>query len=1854
MPIEQKSYDSTIMGGIPYYDDFNQQKKFLKILFKPGLPVQARELSQAQTILQNQIERLGSNIFRNGSVVLGGGISTITANFIRLQSELPLATLKRMVNQKVRVTKGDGTNVDAIVCGYADKSSLANDEYQILFIKYTTVGEFEPSETFFTIGLGNIGVSNSVLSDSVTPGSGSVETFVTVDQGVFYVDGYFCLADAQSAAATTENTDLGYRTFLGTNSSVGFNARKTVVDTELDTTLRDPSFGFNNFNAPGADRFKIDLVLESRSVSGTATDSNSFTIDDPTDFFELVRIINGKVTKKIKYPDLAELEKTLARRTFDESGNYTVNPFEIEVGTHEEIFGVVDESKFGVRISPGKAYVSGFEFETIAPTLLTIDKGNSTLTSTRNYNLGQGSFFRLKGAVRSINSDGLDSTPDIQGMTLDGYINNTSTFFTDGNRVDLEDAQGNVIGSCTPTHFMFGNERVDAPGRLYFHTKTMTGKDASIRKLVAKDINDNEIFGVSCDFSGSGEDAIVTSSSKRIVDISSSGSVNNIVNPTRITVVKPFRGTTDANGVVGFTSGVGSKDFLASIGEDTNNAQVRPVAIVNVTNSGPGSGSTSDLVLVRPILSSSINNSVSSISLNFGSNLASRDVTCFLPMSFESKNNIRKKTLSGDQTATVNTAQELVTQNSVTLGLPDVFQIKTVRESNTNLDVTSKFELNTGQDDFNYNNASIRLIDPGDPDIDRTSEFVVTFNRFLHSGEGPFTKDSYSGIKSDELYKIGNEQLSPLDVLDFRPILDSSGNYNQGTGEPNLIPFDSRAVESFVTVSTFLPRIDSVVLTASRQIVVVSGIPDDNPQPPRISSGDLELYRIRVNGADSDSQTLQVEYIDNQRFTMSDINTLDERTTDDFVENYKKNLRQGMVARGNARFLDSVVNEDDVYIDDLVGYENIDVVDSKVNVAFDPIKNTLRPAFKTTTLQNFTFGEEIGTSGTTFSTDGIALVNFTEPAPEYISQTLSNNPVSSVDINPFGINDYLGSIKLTPHRAKYWSESRKARVVSNIRGELNAYENELESYDGQGRRLGFGTVWKDWEVFWCGIEDREREIAQTNSSSRIYKAPKKSATIKRILSEKVRKTISGRVIDLSIKPYLDSFTLRGVVEGVLPGATYNLFFDGVQQNLSTQPYQASTGPTAGGGTFDFTTVIPADTYTIGKKLVRVVSGSLDDSVIGCDSSADAIYYGEGRPNTELFGDTLIRPVTVRRKASDVNETSDEYYSDVFEQSSATIVNALNPVSQTFNVDAEFYPSGLFLHDIRLWFTKKDKDVTLRIHPTRAGNPLTSVVMPFSEITEITKEATLNTSSTGLALEVSDDTATRFKFTTPVFLPAGEYSISISTNDTETNVITYDETSGDAPIKPSSMLRLYLPQNDGSVVGYTDQYLAMKVSKCAFETSSSSNQKTFVLQGTAASGTATDALFISSNPPINSNQPVSYNFNFNSPSGSIQGVPNSTIESLSLGGRQTTGENPFLTFSLQSDGDVCSVIDTESVAAFLPVADVNGGNQVSGELSNEADLASDNHFRYYSKVVESDSFLSGIVISVDGLFRGLEDLRAFVRTARGDENIFDNDFIEVLNGGPAEAGSTDPAITFDPNIASNTFFVRLDQADQLFQRYQIKIVGVRDAAQTGFNAIIPEINFLGAAPVRSASAFIADAGSNGSQGDSVSSVVKTGTILPVLGNGDALNENYLNNGEYLLCNGQEVSKSTYANLFTFAVQSGWAENDAGSLFALPNLKGRTLVGAGIGTNNDGTGLLTERTFNTLIGNENAPGGADITVTNVTTQDEGTDGTESDPLAVRVKRTPNTTSTTNDPISATSSGGGSTNLQPSLVVNYIIKT
>ena len=58
----------------PYFDDFQSQDDFYRVLFRPGFAVQARELTSLQTILQNQIEQFGNHMFKEGTIVIPGSV----------------------------------------------------------------------------------------------------------------------------------------------------------------------------------------------------------------------------------------------------------------------------------------------------------------------------------------------------------------------------------------------------------------------------------------------------------------------------------------------------------------------------------------------------------------------------------------------------------------------------------------------------------------------------------------------------------------------------------------------------------------------------------------------------------------------------------------------------------------------------------------------------------------------------------------------------------------------------------------------------------------------------------------------------------------------------------------------------------------------------------------------------------------------------------------------------------------------------------------------------------------------------------------------------------------------------------------------------------------------------------------------------------------------------------------------------------------------------------------------------------------------------------------------------------------------------------------------------------------------------------------------------------------------------------------------------------------------------------------------------------------------------------------------------------------------------------------------------
>ena len=74
----------------PYYDDFSESKNFHKVLFRAGRPVQARELTQSQSLLQNQVQRFGDHMFKEGSIVNGAETDIdMDVEFVKVEATNP-------------------------------------------------------------------------------------------------------------------------------------------------------------------------------------------------------------------------------------------------------------------------------------------------------------------------------------------------------------------------------------------------------------------------------------------------------------------------------------------------------------------------------------------------------------------------------------------------------------------------------------------------------------------------------------------------------------------------------------------------------------------------------------------------------------------------------------------------------------------------------------------------------------------------------------------------------------------------------------------------------------------------------------------------------------------------------------------------------------------------------------------------------------------------------------------------------------------------------------------------------------------------------------------------------------------------------------------------------------------------------------------------------------------------------------------------------------------------------------------------------------------------------------------------------------------------------------------------------------------------------------------------------------------------------------------------------------------------------------------------------------------------------------------------------------------------------------
>ena len=292
---------------ITYKDDFIDSDNYHRILFNSGKALQSRELTQMQTIIQEEIARFGSNIFVEGGVVNGSGFTVNNKyEFIKLAvGQLPSATGSELIG--VEFTE-NSTGVKFKILEVVTAASTGDAD--TLYVQYTNTSGGTSGST--PVRVNNAATltaptfSNMSVASSNAAGSG---TQVSIGAGSFFVQGHFVFAKAQTIIASYYSSTP---TLI-----MGFKIDEEVVSITDDTALYDNQGAVPNTAAPGADRYRIKLTL-----------INQANITSGQNFVYLFKLFNGNISDEVRKDNsYSTINDVMALRTKEESGNYLVKDF---------------------------------------------------------------------------------------------------------------------------------------------------------------------------------------------------------------------------------------------------------------------------------------------------------------------------------------------------------------------------------------------------------------------------------------------------------------------------------------------------------------------------------------------------------------------------------------------------------------------------------------------------------------------------------------------------------------------------------------------------------------------------------------------------------------------------------------------------------------------------------------------------------------------------------------------------------------------------------------------------------------------------------------------------------------------------------------------------------------------------------------------------------------------------------------------------------------------------------------------------------------------------------------------------------------------------------------------------------------------------------------------------------------------------------------------------------------------------------------------------------------------------------------------------------------------------------------
>lgn len=912
----------------PYFDDFNITNQFHRVLFKPSYAVQARELTQMQTILQNQIEQFGDNIFKEGSIIKGCNFTELSdLNYVKLTDVTGFDPTQYVgftdtvtisgvdyVRDNTYELEGVVTGVRATVVAATRGFETRNPDLNTFFINYKTTSSgnkvFQAGERLriYKVSVYEQGTSinrdaTEVLTDktiNVTTFAGAVGNSFGLKSapGIIFQKGHFLYAEEQLVIVSKY-------TNVPNSVSIGYTVQERVINAFQDSSLYDNANGSFNQNAPGADRLKLIPILTALPTSEADAD---------TTFFTLTRYVNGNAVLLRDVSQYNILGEEMARRTYEESGDYIVNDFQTTV--------VRRDGNLKASIGSGLAYVKGHRVENLREIFLDIDDISEASVDDR---ANQGVSFNYGGYL------------DILNVGTAGVVP-LGTFAT----VSLRDGGNSVLGTArvrniTDTKIFLFDVRLSGANQIS-QVERVVGTSGYIP------VANNSVIKE-------------TSSSSMVFDTGmlSLKSTSNLSIPVRAR--KTITGTATT-----FT-------ITPDAGEDFN---LENDDILFVDNTSTRRAVTS-AVLSGSDLQVTLGATPSSPSTIY----YNKRITSASPFTKVSAELYVKCTFANTDIASSATRYNL--------GFPDVYEIVSITDSASKT-VTSSFKLKTNQRDNFYDHSYIEYI-PGRP-VPAVGLMTVRFKAFkLNDTTGSyfFTVDSYPAAvaknKIQPFVSSSGKVYNLRDCLDFRPyveplspatyanaaVLGTAPTVSNGSTGVNVVPSFSGSYtiltpshDQFgeIDYEFYLNRTDAVILDSYGRISLLRGTEVENSIPPIISGDQLKIAEIFVPGApaltpeEADEQdrpqyAVQIVPKGTKSYRMKDIENLEKKI--DSLEYYvllntleadTKNLNI-VDENGLDRFKNGIIVDpfNDLSIANL---ENVEF-----NAALDFTEQSLMPSVKT-------------------------------------------------------------------------------------------------------------------------------------------------------------------------------------------------------------------------------------------------------------------------------------------------------------------------------------------------------------------------------------------------------------------------------------------------------------------------------------------------------------------------------------------------------------------------------------------------------------------------------------------------------------------------------------------------------------------------------------------------------------------------------------------------------------------------------------------------------------------------------------------------------------------------------------------